>query len=454
MEKKRFFVGNLPHEIDDVIRSRFSKYGLKKLPRKKWLGKEITVEFAKESILNKLENERRAAKDNISGKTNDATKMPHSCFESNNGDLFENNEESVKIEDIKTSTLPKINFNSKSNSNILTKLENFSNVWKDCDEFSGRKITKFDDSSDFSTTVNERHENVFPKKIIGSKEKFNFLDSNKFSDIDKKNNGSESKFSRNFINADEKRLKSIKEMKKAIDQRKQTIKKALSSVDSGNLNKKIVFNDDDDDTDYDKSVDNLHKTEKVNHYDKKSKLFNDDSCDENEVLHSFDVKQQFEGDKGKKLFELQSRFGNDSRFYTDEKFYESDEEKNDNEKQDIERLEDFDEKEETINDEVKKQLKILQSIVGTEFSGQQKKQKLKHVTSATGVRYDPSVPEHEKFIVKPSSIDENEEDVKQKKSKKSKNKQKEEVKEQECVNKPSVSNETYYEVADELKKNI
>ncbi|XP_075215573.1 uncharacterized protein LOC142321404 isoform X4 [Lycorma delicatula] len=376
MEKKRFFVGNLPHEIDDVIRSRFSKYGLKKLPRKKWLGKEITVEFAKESILNKLENERRAAKDNISGKTNDATKMPHSCFESNNGDLFENNEESVKIEDIKTSTLPKINFNSKSNSNILTKLENFSNVWKDCDEFSGRKITKFDDSSDFSTTVNERHENVFPKKIIGSKEKFNFLDSNKFSDIDKKNNGSESKFSRNFINADEKRLKSIKEMKKAIDQRKQTIKKALSSVDSGNLNKKIVFNDDDDDTDYDKSVDNLHKTEKVNHYDKKSKLFNDDSCDENEVLHSFDVKQQFEGDKGKKLFELQSRFGNDSRFYTDEKFYESDEEKNDNEKQDIERLEDFDEKEETINDEVKKQLKILQSIVGTEFSGQQKKQKL------------------------------------------------------------------------------
>lgn len=28
MEKKRFFVGNLPHEIDeDVIRSRFSKYG-------------------------------------------------------------------------------------------------------------------------------------------------------------------------------------------------------------------------------------------------------------------------------------------------------------------------------------------------------------------------------------------------------------------------------------------
>lgn len=67
------------------------------------------------------------------------------------------------------------------------------------------------------------------------------------------------------------------------------------------MNKKIVFNDDDDDdTDYDKSVDNLHKTEKVNHYDKKSKLFNDDSCDENEVLHSFDVKQQFEGDKGKK----------------------------------------------------------------------------------------------------------------------------------------------------------
>lgn len=44
--------------------------------------------------------------------------------------------------------------------------------------------------------------------------------------------------------------------------------------------------------------------------------------------------------------------------------------------------------------------------------------------------------------------------MKQKKSKKSKNKQKEEVKEQECVNKPSVSNETYYEVADELKKNI
>lgn len=74
------------------------------------------------------------------------------------------------------------------------------------------------------------------------------------------------------------------------------------------------------------------------------------------------------------------------------------------------------------------------------------------------MRFDPSIPEHEKFVVKDSDI-ENDED-KYKKNKNSKNKQKIEENEVELneddprndTNEVSVSKETYYEVADELKE--
>lgn len=64
------------------------------------------------------------------------------------------------------------------------------------------------------------------------------------------------------------------------------------------MNKKIIF----DDEDYAENVDNLLQYQEVNRFGKKSNLFNEDSDDdENEVIQSFDLKQQFEGDKGKKV---------------------------------------------------------------------------------------------------------------------------------------------------------
>lgn len=65
--------------------------------------------------------------------------------------------------------------------------------------------------------------------------------------------------------------------------------------DSSNLNKKIIFDDDDDI--YSNSVDvstNIPSSQSGN------QLFNEDSSEE-EGVESFSIKKQFEGEKGKKV---------------------------------------------------------------------------------------------------------------------------------------------------------
>lgn len=77
----------------------------------------------------------------------------------------------------------------------------------------------------------------------------------------------------------------------------------------------------------------------------------DEDAEEGEQIN-FEIKKQFEGKKGQKLLELQSRFTNDKRFTMDSRFYDEGD--------------DGDQAENNADgdDEKQKQLDILESVLG------------------------------------------------------------------------------------------
>lgn len=175
---------------------------------------------------------------------------------------------------------------------------------------------------------------------------------------------------------DEKRLKGLDNIKNTYESQKKQIQNALSaSLDGGNHgNKRIKFDEDD-------------------LSEKKLTLFDDDDDDEgNEDLvgykHDFQVKKQFQGEKGEDLFNLQARFKSDSRFIMDSKFMEGDPTVKEKDKKKNSK------KRTGVEKEIEAQMKLLQEM-GVERKASQggdaKQQK-------TMIRFDPNKQEHNKYV--------------------------------------------------------
>lgn len=100
---------------------------------------------------------------------------------------------------------------------------------------------------------------------------------------------------------------------------------------------------------------------------KKAKLFDDDAEDDNDFDYakSFEIKKQYEGEKGARLQKLQSRFQNDQRFNMDEKFLDDDVAEN--------KVEGFDDNAESKSDERQWQYDMLESVMGKKLQPEPKK---------------------------------------------------------------------------------
>lgn len=95
----------------------------------------------------------------------------------------------------------------------------------------------------------------------------------------------------NTLKSNEKRLQSLKSLKKAYQNQKSIIQSALSSIDKAS--NKIIF-----DEEYTESTPNNSKSGTVNKG--KTTLFEDES-DEDNIEIDFSYKQQFEGEEGQKV---------------------------------------------------------------------------------------------------------------------------------------------------------
>lgn len=262
-------------------------------------------------------------------------------------------------------------------------------------------------------------------------------------DIHIKNHNVMTESNKKKYDSDKKRMESIKQKRQEFRTKQMIIKTGLTDVDKLQ-NKKIIFSDNEEE-----ASEKLNNTvEKSQKEPNKSKLFDDDDSD-NEV--NFEIKTQFEGKKGQKVLDLQSRYKSDKRFILDERFIEDDH-NNQNEQTDKENDEEV---ELGQDDEKTKQFNILENLLGVAIKKNHNKDpNEKQSKPKLGMlRFDPSHPEHAKFLVSKN-------DVEQVLTKKAKKKLREKVPEKKeeipdvVEEKVEVSKEQFYKISDTLKDAI
>ncbi|XP_063540550.1 nucleolar protein 8 [Cydia strobilella] len=192
------------------------------------------------------------------------------------------------------------------------------------------------------------------------------------------------------LESSKKRMESMMKKRQEFKSKQQIIKTGLIDIDK-KPNKKLRFSDTEDD------LQECAKHPQQKKQAKKNTLFDDDESD-GEV--NFEIKKQYEGKKGQKVLDLQSRYKSDKRFVLDERFIEDDQ--TEDEAEEINRDRDPSEPVEgTQGDEKTKQIKILEDVLGvaiiTHASKPDKDKKAK--PSMGMIRFDPMNPEHAKFVV-------------------------------------------------------
>ncbi|KAF5280275.1 hypothetical protein FQR65_LT03083 [Abscondita terminalis] len=224
----------------------------------------------------------------------------------------------------------------------------------------------------------------------------------------------------------EKRLKSLVNMKKGYRQQKLIIKNSLLNIDKANSTNKIRFDNNDNNKikKFNRNKDHMKGQEKM-------QLF-DDNGDEDLF---FEVQDLYNSAKGQKLMNLQSRFRNDDRFKMDSRFLEEDQDE-----------EEFPENGKASHEnETEKQLQILESIIGKNFSRPSSSNRITDKKKTNMMfRFDPSQPRHSKFEMQQEIGKEN------LPTKKHKNEVVSLVEEQH-QQQPEVSKETFYKVTSDFK---
>uniref|UniRef100_A0A1E1XC01 Putative nucleolar protein 8 n=1 Tax=Amblyomma aureolatum TaxID=187763 RepID=A0A1E1XC01_9ACAR len=220
--------------------------------------------------------------------------------------------------------------------------------------------------------------------------------------------------------ANAKRLASLKERFAQSHLQRRLLQSALCSVDGTDRKRRIVFED-------------SGEEEPCSAGQGKLALFGNDEEEEgNGDLQDFRLRPQFEGHRGHKVLELQSRFAADDRFRLSERFLESDGEESSGSNRDAAHdasagdTEPLDSKKERTRN-----LDILRDVLGPDRALHRAKPIFK---DATQLRFDPDKDSAAKFEIKPEP----------------KQKMKKKKEQEEAAAVPQVSSEQFYEVTGSL----
>ncbi|XP_033921942.1 nucleolar protein 8 isoform X3 [Melopsittacus undulatus] len=242
-----------------------------------------------------------------------------------------------------------------------------------------------------------------------------------------------------------RRLAALGERQRERELQKKLIQGALSNLDSQPAGKRkhVIFHSD---VESEAEVDETSKKDaslgNTPEHDESApktvgRLFDSSEDEQDDVdAERFKIKPQFEGRAGEKLLKLQSRLGTDERFRMDARFLESDSE----EEAETNILK-ADEEEE-LAAEKKKNLEILGSLLNVNLEHPtltKKAASAKKFRDMNALRYDPTREDHAVFERKRSATEQE-----------SKAKRKREREESDKL--PKVSQETYYDIAVDLKE--
>lgn len=233
--------------------------------------------------------------------------------------------------------------------------------------------------------------------------------------------------------ANAKRLASVKQRFAESDMQRRLLRSALTSVDNSDPKRRIVFKDSDDEEEEESLATPSVEAPAVTEH--KLTLFDDEDDEAEEEGESpdydFRLRPQFEGHKGHKVLELQSKFGTDERFRMSENFLESDDDESGSVKGDQAALDDdsLDPSKERARN-----LDILQDVLGPEAPKIRPKAIFK---DATQLRFDPTKESAAKFEIKPES--------------RASKRKKMRTEEENAAAVPQVSGEQFYEVTTDLQ---
>lgn len=231
------------------------------------------------------------------------------------------------------------------------------------------------------------------------------------------------------LSSDQKRLESLKKWQKQLHQQKSTLKNALSINNSEDgLNKKVIFDDNDEESEA-----NTCEIQKPKPLFDESSL--EESDTEEKLAEAFRYKKEFEGKSGRKLKELQKKYGDDERFKLSEIFLD-DEDLEEN----AEELADNEDPDGIKDGEIENTLKIANEILqNNEIRIKSKSTKM--FKDMTALRFDPDKTQHKEMIQSPT-----------KPCKKKPPAVENTFKNKETPTLPKVENSSYYEVENSLKE--
>ncbi|XP_064489342.1 nucleolar protein 8-like [Ornithodoros turicata] len=449
--KKRLFVGNLASDVrEEELREKFGKFGhvenvelrtkkdemgmpfrtfayldvgltqeklvncIKTYHNTVWKGNSIVVQVAKESYIEKIRREADRLNRSESNR-NDEREINNHVW---NKDPSTPRIKIEKTEDDNIGHGGRPGASSVSSANIVYTAK--KKVETSPDEFCQQKSFLFDNLQDEepqsfgehypyprATTSSFRPHKSWEAPVNGERAP---RSQNWSGDNFKKNEVEEDHLAKKRPYVDvkrkreldnEKRLQSLKAKAAQSKMQHRALKTAFSSLDSGvsQGNKKIVFRDSDDDDDCDNNDEcNTSKAAVVPRAGKRHNLFdeNDDEGDEYISTHAeddFRVRPQFQGKKGQRVWELQSRIGMDERFRLNEQFVESD---NDNEGAHLEEDTNVEN-----TDERTRNLKVLQDIIGGSVVKDDQPVHKKPIFKDTNkFRFDPTKEDASKFEVR------------------------------------------------------
>ncbi|KAM3963179.1 nucleolar protein 8 [Aphomia sociella] len=427
----RLFVGNLPENINEnELRTAFSVYG------------EI-INFDLKSKTSNENEKKKFAFITLAATNYDV----ESCIKHFTNDVFNGNQLYVtraresfleRLQREREQTQKKETEKNETDHQELPKVNPVLNLG---DKLNPRK-RKHDTKSYSNDSTHNKPESIksFEKNSI-----------NKLPNISPDNGANNLNITekdKRKQDADKKRMESMKQKRQEFKYKQMVIKTGLGGIDKIQ-NKKVIFTDNEENATHEPHFNDLKNNKK------KNTLFDDDESD-NEV--NFDIKKQYEGKQGQKVLDLQSRYKTDKRFTLDERFIE-DEPDEYNETNNVEESIENDDEAVAVGqiDEKAKQLNILQDVLGVAIKSRHTqpndpKDNKKTKSKMGMLRFDPSQPDHAKFL---APMEENKQEQKKLKKKKSKEKQEIEPTPNNLdkeIEKVEVSKEQFYKVSETLKE--
>ncbi|CAH1109780.1 unnamed protein product [Psylliodes chrysocephalus] len=446
VESNRIFISNLPETTtQEELQKAFSEYGEVRhidIKERKELGKNTSLFFSYVTIDTDAKTLQTCFKDFCNGKWLGQYVMLQVARESFLDRLKREreNENTPKAEHLSNNFIPLVEEKQKLNNNGIVKV-----VSKKYDSNSSSSS-----SSSSSESEVEKKDRVSLKKLKQTENNFTEIPVQHDPDFVIKNNRGKHSTSKvlkiesvgkepiitidktkkkvpiNNSEANLRRLESLKNLKQGYQNQKSLIQAALANVDLTPKNK-ITFTN---------TKETTHQKGKATN--DKNRLFNESDSEE-EFEPTFSVKDHFQGKKGQKLLELQSKYKNDKRFTLNEKFLDDNITECQENLISQENIDDI-----SLEEEKKKEYEILEEVLGKKIIPKEDRQA---PSKKKMLRFDPSQPEHTKYEI-PKVASER----KEKRKRKNSDTEIMTEKRQEEKIAPEVSKEVFFSVSDNLKQ--